>query len=197
MNEESTKQSRKKASRAVISETQRKRRLWLKWAAVVVLFMTLLAAVAFYFATGWRARDLARKARESLDRGDYRGAFLQLFSARRLRPEDPAVVRSGAVLEGRAGWKTSLELWDQLARQVELSDQDRLERTVATLKLGTDEQFAKAVREFEQSGDMAKACALRHGLAMDRGFLTEWKRMDPESYEELRGGLGTLKSKDQ
>ena len=155
----------------VIGDKQKRRRLFLKRATLVLLGVGVFAALGFYLFAGWRARDLARKARASLEAGDYRSAFLQLFSARGLRKDEPAVVRSGAILEGRVGWKTSLALWDQLASRVELSDEDRLERTVATLKLGTDEQFANAVREFEQSGDPAKAFALRVTRFIVRGDL--------------------------
>lgn len=153
------------------SRKQKEFRLFLKRAAVIVVIAAILGAVLLHFALGWRAKDLARKARENFDKGDYRTAFLQLFSARTLRKDDVAVVRSGAVLEGRIGSKASLELWDQLARQVELSDQDRLERTVATLRLGTDEQFARAVSDFEQVGDTAKASALKVARLVIRGDL--------------------------
>jgi len=151
------------------SRRQREFRLFLKRAAIVAIIAILLGAVLLHFALGWRAKDLARKARENFDKGDYRTAFLQLFSARTLRRDDTAVVRSGAVLEGRIGSKESLELWDQLARQVELSDDDRLERTVATLRLGTDEQFSRSVHEFEQAGDTAKASALKVARLVIRG----------------------------
>jgi len=155
--------------RKMLSTSQKEFRIFLKRAAIVAVLVLALGAVVLHFALGWRAKDLARKARESFDKGDYRTAFLQLFSARTLRKDDTAVVRSGAVLEGRIGSKESLELWDQLARQVELSDDDRLERTVATLRLGTDEQFSRSVREFEQAGDPAKASALKVARLVIRG----------------------------
>jgi len=155
----------------VLSSGQKRFRLFLKRAAVIIVLVAVVGAILLHFALGWRARDLARKARESFDKGDYRTAFLQLFSARTLRKDDAVVVRSGAVLEGRIGSKESLQLWDQLARQVELSDDDRLERTVATLRLGTDEQFSRAVREFEQAGDPAKASALKVARLVIRGDL--------------------------
>lgn len=155
----------------LLSSRQQKFRLFLKRAAIVAVISVLFGAVLLHFALGWRAKDLARKARENFDRGDYRTAFLQLFSARALRKDDVAVVRSGAVLEGRIGSKASLELWDQLARQVELSNQDRLERTVATLRMGTDEQFSRAVSDFEQVGDTAKASSLKVARLVIRGNL--------------------------
>jgi len=127
--------------------------------------------VGYRFYAGWRARNLAAKALESFAAGNYRMAWLQLSSARNLREDDSEVVRTGAVIETRFGHKESMNLWDRLARQVTLSDEDRLERSINTLRHGTDEQFDQAIREYEGVGDLAKAGALRTARRVIRGDL--------------------------
>ena len=131
----------------------------------------LVFALGYHLFAGWRARDLAAKAKESFAAGNYRMAWLQLSSARNLRENDPEVVRTGAFLETRFGRKESMVLWDELAHKVTLSDEDRLERSVATLRHGTDEQFDKAIKEYEEAGDLAKAGALRTARRVIRGDL--------------------------
>ena len=139
---------------------------------VIFLFaLAALGALGYHFYAGWRARDLAVKARENLAAGNYRLAWLQLSAARRMRENDPEVIRSGALIETGLGRKNSMTLWDELARKVTLSEQDRLERSVANLRHGTDEQFEQAIREYEESGDLAKAGALRTARRIIRGDL--------------------------
>ena len=63
--------------------------------AACLLLLVVLTAAGWYLFTGWRARDLASKARESFEKGNYRMAWLQLKSARDLRAGDPEVLRTG------------------------------------------------------------------------------------------------------
>ena len=55
-------------------------------AAAVVVVVGLAGAAGFYVFQGWRARDMAKKGLESLEQANYRAAWLQMNSARNLRP---------------------------------------------------------------------------------------------------------------
>ena len=153
------------------SRRKRKLRKLLVIFALSLVGAAMLGAVGYHFYAGWRARDLAVKARENLAEGNYRLAWLQLSAARGLRENDPEVIRSGALIETGLGRKNSMTLWDELARKVTLSEQDRLERSVANLRHGTDEQFNHVIAEYEESGDLAKAGALRTARRIIRGDL--------------------------
>jgi hypothetical protein len=157
-----------------VKQPSRRRRKLKKLLLILALSLVGVAvagAVGYHFYAGWRARDLAVKARENFAAGNYRAAWLQLSSARSLRENDPEVIRSGALIETGFGRKGSMTLWDELARKITLSEEDRLERSVATLRHGTDEQFDTAIREYEGVGDLAKAGALRTARRVIRGDL--------------------------
>ncbi len=157
-----------------VKRPSRRQRLLKKLLVIFALSLVgtvVLGAVGYHFYAGWRARDLAVKARENFAAGNYRAAWLQLSSARSLRENDPEVIRSGALIETGFGRKDSITLWDELARKVTLSEEDRLERSVSTLRHGTDEQFDAAIREYEGVGDLAKAGALRTARRVIRGDL--------------------------
>jgi hypothetical protein len=157
-----------------VKQPSRRRRKLKKLLVILALSLVGVAvagAVGYHFYAGWRARDLAVKARENFAAGNYRAAWLQLSSARSLRENDPEVIRSGALIETGFGRKGSMTLWDELARKITLSEEDRLERSVATLRHGTDEQFDTAIREYEGVGDLAKAGALRTARRVIRGDL--------------------------
>ncbi len=157
-----------------VKQPSRRRRKLKKLLVIFALSLVGVAvagAVGYHFYAGWRARDLAVKARENFAAGNYRAAWLQLSSARSLRENDPEVIRSGALIETGFGRKGSMTLWDELARKITLSEEDRLERSVATLRHGTDEQFDAAIREYEGVGDLAKAGALRTARRVIRGDL--------------------------
>jgi hypothetical protein len=153
------------------SRRRRKLKKLLLIFALSLVGVAVAGAVGYHFYAGWRARDLAVKARENFAAGNYRAAWLQLSSARSLRENDPEVIRSGALIETGFGRKGSMTLWDELARKITLSEEDRLERSVATLRHGTDEQFDTAIREYEGVGDLAKAGALRTARRVIRGDL--------------------------
>jgi hypothetical protein len=157
-----------------VKQPSRRRRKLKKLLVILALSsvgVAVAGAVGYHFYAGWRARDLAVKARQNFAAGNYRAAWLQLSSARSLRENDPEVIRSGALIETGFGRKGSMTLWDELARKITLSEEDRLERSVATLRHGTDEQFDAAIREYEGVGDLAKAGALRTARRVIRGDL--------------------------
>jgi len=157
-----------------VKRPSRRRRLLKRLLVIFALCSvgaTVLGVVGYHFYAGWRARDLAVKARENFAAGNYRAAWLQLFAARSLRGNDPEVIRSGAIIETGFGRKESMALWDELARKVTLSKEDRLERSVSALRHGTDEQFDRAIREYEAAGDLVKAGALRTVRCVIRGDL--------------------------
>lgn len=129
-------------------------------AAVVVAF-AIIGAVGFHFFQGWRARDLAGKALQSMEDASYRAAWLQMNSARNLRPDDPAVLRAAAIIESRFGMPSAMESWQRYAAKGGLSGQDLVERGRAAAALGNEEQFKQAVDGLDAAGDAASAGRLR------------------------------------
>jgi len=74
----------------------RSRQVLLRWLAIIAVAFVLLSvtgAAGYHFFTGWRARDLAAKAKDNFEKANYRMAWLQINSARELRPEEPDVLR--------------------------------------------------------------------------------------------------------
>jgi hypothetical protein len=136
---------------------------------LVVLGIT--GAVAFHFFQGWRARDLAGKALQSLEMASYRAAWLQMNSARNLRPNDPTVLRAAAIIESRFGMPTGMDSWDRYAEQSELSKEDLVERGRAAAALGNEEQFQRAVDGLEAAGEAAASGRLRTVRSLARGNL--------------------------
>ena len=142
-------------------------------ACAAVLALAILGGVAYYFVyRPYRARDLAAKALASIDSGNYRSAWLQITSARKLGEGDASVLRAAAIFEGKLGRRESLELWEQVARQASLDNDDRASRAVAAMLFGTDEQFTASLAELETSGHRVKAEALRVSRLSTRGNLT-------------------------
>jgi hypothetical protein len=141
--------------------------------ALAVAAVALVAFLAYRFVVSpLRAKDLAAKALASVDSGNYRMAWLQISSARQLGPTDPSVLRAAAIFEGKLGRRESLELWEQVARQASLDNDDRTSRAVAAMLFGSDEQFTAALAELEEAGDNVKAEALRISRLSTRGNLS-------------------------
>lgn len=155
-------------------DRRKKRRLAiLRKALLAVLAAAVIGAGLYYFVwRPWRARDLAAKTLASVDAGNYRAAWLQISSARRLDPRDPAVLRAAAIFEGKLGRRESLELWERVALRASLDNDDQARRAVAAMLFGTDEQFAKSLGELEAAGGSIKAEALRISRLSTRGNLT-------------------------
>jgi tetratricopeptide (TPR) repeat protein len=137
--------------------------------ASVLVVLGIAGAVGFYFFQGWRARDLAGKALESFEQANYRAAWLQMNSARGLRPDDPAVLRAAAVIESRFGMPTAMDYWDRLAERRELSPEDLEERGRSAAALGNDEQFGRALADLDAAGNVPAAGRLRTVRSLARG----------------------------
>ena len=154
--------------------TSRRRQLLLRFLAIsaaVLVALAIVGAVGFYFFQGWRARDLAEKALQSLEMASYRAAWLQMNSARNLRPHDPAVLRAAAIIESRFGMPSGMDSWDRYAEQSELSEEDLVERGRAAAALGNEEQFQRAVDGLDAAGEAAASGRLRTVRNLARGNL--------------------------
>jgi len=158
-----------------IVKINRKKQSWwiqlLKHIWKPALVAAIVLPLGYYFFTGWRARDLARKAQLSFDQGDYQQAWLQIRSARSLRADDPEMLRIAALLEGKFGQKESLQTWDKLGAIEQLDSEDFEEISKTALRFGDDKQFTAAVAKLEALGAKGKAGALRTTRLMKRGDL--------------------------
>jgi len=138
---------------------------------VILLFLVIVLPTGYYLFTGWRARDLAAKARESFDRGNYRMAWLQLTSAREMRASDPEVLRTGAMLEEKLGRREVLATLDKLESKGALREEDIEQKARAAMRFGSEEEFEEAVKKLEAIGDSEGAVSLRTARATTRGDL--------------------------
>ncbi len=139
--------------------------------AVALIVLGIMAAVGFHIFQGWRARDLAGKALENLEQTNYRMAWMQMNSARGLRPDDPAVLRAAAIVESRFGMPSAMEYWDRFANLGVLSAEDLEERGRAAAALGDDDQFERAMVALEAAGNTVAAGRLRTVRSLARGNL--------------------------
>ena len=154
--------------------TSRRRQLLLRFLtifAAVLVALAVVGAIGFYFFQGWRARDLAAKALQNFEQANYRAAWLQVNSARGLRPDDPAVLRASAVIESRFGLPTAMNYWDRFAEAGELSAEDLEERGRAAAALGDEGQFRRAVDGLDAAGNALAAGRLRTVRSLARGNL--------------------------
>ena len=154
------------------STKSRRRQLLLRVVAIsaaVLVALAIVGAVGFYFFQGWRARDLAAKALQSLEMANYRAAWLQVSSAKNLRADDPDVLRATALIESRFGMPSALDSWDRYAEKRELSAEDLVERGRAAAALGNEEQFERAVDGLDAAGDFLSAGRLRTVRSLARG----------------------------
>lgn len=140
------------------------RRPWL-----VILVAVLAAAVGFYFFTGWRARDLASKARKNFEEGNYRIAWLQMQSAREMRPNDAEVLRTGAMIESKLGRPEAMDTILALQEKGGLRSEDVESKANIAMRFGTEEQFEEAVQKLEAIGNKDNAAPLRANRAALRG----------------------------
>lgn len=152
---------------------RRRIRLWLP---VAVLALVVIGGTGFYFFTGWRARDLARKAQQSIKYGDLRYALIQAESARSLRGNSPQVLRAYAAALGAVGDPRSLQTWRRLAGIEALTAEDLAEEAAATARLGTDGEFEAVVGKLEASGKTAEADAWRGRRALQQRDFTSAER---------------------
>lgn len=138
---------------------------------MVLLLSILGIALGFYLFTGWRARDLAAKARENFERGNHRMAWLQLNSARELRAGDAEVLRTAALLEAKFGRSEALATWQELERKGALREEDLEEQARMAMRFGTEEEFEQAVAKLETMGTGGNFVPLRAARAAMRGDL--------------------------
>ena len=140
------------------------RRAWF-W----LLLAVILLVGGFKVFTFWRARDLAGKATQSFERGDYRMAWLQLRSARELHPGDTEVLRVGAMLESKFGQPSALATLQELERKGSLRKEDVSEKARMAMRFGSEQEFEEAVQRLEAMGDQNDSVALRTARAARRG----------------------------
>ncbi len=114
---------------------------------------------------------MASKALQSLEQSNYRAAWLQMNSARSMRPGDSAVLRACAIVETRFGMPSAMDYWDRLEKQATLSADDLEQRGRAAAALGNDEQFTRAVEALDAAGNAADAGRLRVARYMSRGSM--------------------------
>jgi len=149
-----------------------RRRAWktpLRHPWKTLLLAVILAAAGWYFFTGWRARDLASKARDNFEKGNYRMAWLQLQSARELRASDSEVLRAGALLEAKFGRPEALATLKELESKGPLREEDLREKARMALRFGSEEEFERAVQKLEAMGAGEDARPLRTARAVLRG----------------------------
>lgn len=137
-------------------------------ASVVVLAAVSLPA-GYHFFSGWRARDLARKAKASFESGNYRMAWLQLKSAQGMRANLPEVLRASAQIEAAFGRPEALGYYDKLAEQGSLESSDLEGRAMIAARLGTPEQFAQAVDALAAAGNVTAAGNARVARQLRQG----------------------------
>ena len=161
------------AKKSSATTSQRKILLlrFLALSAAALVVVGLLGAVAFHFFQGWRSRDLARKALVNLESANYRIAWLQTTSARALRPDDPEVLRTSAIVDAAFGRKESLDAWKRLAETQPLSAEDEEQRVRAAIRFQDEDQLQAALEAVEAAGNGATATELRAADNLSRGDL--------------------------
>ena len=150
----------------------RRRRILLRSLAIFGAFLLLLGilgAVGYQFFTGWRARDLAGKAKENFEKANYRMAWLQINSAKDLRGNEPEVLRVMGMIEAAIGKASALDSYEKLAQKTELTPEDLQARAEIATRFGTDEQFSQAVTALDASGQSLEAGKLRTARQLRRG----------------------------
>ena len=152
----------------------RLRRVLLRWfrlLSMALLLLGVVGAVGYHFFTGWRARDLAAKAKANFEKANYRMAWLQINSAKELRDNDPSVLRVLGLIEGAMGRASALERYEELSAGSALTPEDLRAWAEAAVRHGDDSQFATAVEALEKSGQTTEAGALRAARKLRQGDL--------------------------
>lgn len=137
-----------------------------------LLALAVLGAVAvagYHFFSGWRARDLAGKAKENFENGNYRMAWLQINSAKEMRQEDPEVLRAAALIEGAMGRAEALSYYEKLSQKTELTPDDLQARAEIAVRFGDETQFDSAVGDLEKAGRAKEAGQLRTARKLREG----------------------------
>jgi len=154
------------------SAEKSRRKILLRSLAILAASLVVLGvvgAVGYHFFTGWRARDLASKAKENFEKANYRMAWLQVSSAKELRGDDPEVLRVLGMIEGAMGRASALEHYDKLSQKTDLTPDDLQARAEITARYGDDAKFTEAVDALEKSGRVNEAGALRTARQLRQG----------------------------
>jgi hypothetical protein len=137
--------------------------------AVALVILGALGAVGYHCFTGWRARDLAAKAKDNFEKANYRMAWLQINSAKELRPEEPDVLRVLGQIEGAMGRATALGYYEKLSQKSELNADDLQARAEIATRFGNEEQFAEGIDALEKAGKAKEAGELRTARKLRQG----------------------------
>jgi hypothetical protein len=137
--------------------------------ATSLVVLGLVGAVGYHIFTGWRARDLASKAKENFEKANYRMAWLQINSAKELRGDDPEVLRVLGTIEGAMGRASALDHYDKLSQKTDLTPDDFQARAGIATRYGDDAQFTEAVDALEKAGRPTEAAALRTARQLRQG----------------------------
>jgi len=140
-------------------------------ALAVLVVLGVVGAAGYYAFAGWRANDLAVKARQNFEEGNFRISWLQLQSARKLRAQAPEVMRVGALFDAAQGRPEALAYFENLAARGPLGPADRKARAEAAVRFGTDEQFAAAIAEMVEAGDTVEAARWQTARSLRGGDL--------------------------
>lgn len=154
------------------AKKSRRHQLFLKSLLVLgaaLIVLGLLGTAGYHVFTGWRARDLAAKAKENFGQDNYRIAWLQINSAKELRGEDPEVLRVLGMIEGAMGRASALDHYAKLSSKTDLTPEDLQSRAEIATRYGSEEQFAEAVDALEKSGKTTEAGALRTARKVRKG----------------------------
>lgn len=143
----------------------------LAFAGAVVAVLAVLAAVGYHFFAGWRARDLATKAKTNFEGANYRMAWVQINSARELCGSDPEVLRVAAMIEAGLGRASALEHYEKLSTKTDLTAEDLQAHAEIAMRFGDDTRFTAAVEALEKSGRTAEAGNLRAARKLRQGDL--------------------------
>jgi hypothetical protein len=126
-------------------------------------------------------------------------AWVQAQSARDLRPNDPEVLRTRAILEAKFGHPEALASLQLLETKNALGEEEIREKANVATRFGSEEEFEDSVRKLEGMGAVAEAAPLRTARAIQRGDLdraikearrTLEKSDTPENRLELARLLG-------
>ena len=165
--------------------------------AVAVVVAGLAAAGGYHVFAGWRARDLAAKATANCAAGNYRMAWLQIGSARGLRPDDPDVLRAAAHIEAALGLASALEDFEHLAEKSPLAPADLQARAETAARHGTDQQAEETANDLEASGNAPAAAnarvlrQLRQG-DLDRAIAEARRAVEATGDADLKLSLARL-----
>ncbi|MBU3664257.1 MAG: hypothetical protein FGM15_00055 [Chthoniobacterales bacterium] len=157
------------SSNATQSVSQLKLRRALIFFVVAVLLVGLVGAAGYHFFTGWRARDLAAKAKENFEKANYRMAWLQINSAKELRGEDPEVLRVLGLIEGAMGRADALDHYEKLSVKSDLTPEDLKSRAQIAMRFSDDTRFNAAVADLEKAGFSSEAGSLRTARKLRKG----------------------------